>query len=197
MVATSLTAHSMSYSILATHRKSFFIFAILATLTACAGSSAQVATPTLHPIDATLLTGKIAYVAAHGDQRKIHLMNADGSNAHQLTDNAPRDDNPQWSPDGKHIVFESYVKGRASIFVVDADGSYLRALAGNGNNDFFPYWSPDRTMIVFTSNYERQTGIFTMNADGSNVTRLTKDVVEHEGGGFSPDGAQLLFTSER
>jgi Tol biopolymer transport system component len=88
---------------------------------------------------------QIAYVAAPdighvwgGDeakigaaQRRIWVMNADGSKQHPLTgDPAYRDERPQWSADGSHILFARMNEsGHASLWLIDAtDGTLARVV---------------------------------------------------------------------
>jgi Tol biopolymer transport system component len=105
--------------------------------------------------------------------------------------------NPQWSPDGKSLVFESNAdpkdKGYA-VYTIHADGSGLRKLTPNPVEDVQPSWSPDGKQIVFSSKRGGQMDLYIMNADGSNPTRLTS----MKSGGyyqafFSPDGQWIAF----
>jgi Tol biopolymer transport system component/uncharacterized surface protein with fasciclin (FAS1) repeats len=55
---------------------------------------------------------------------EIYVMNADGSNRVQLTDNPGYDNmDPRWSPDGTQIIFWSSRDGNKELYVMDADGS--------------------------------------------------------------------------
>ena len=54
----------------------------------------------------------------------IYVMDADGSNQVNLTDNSSGDNVPDWSPDGSKIAFSSgRDSGGQEIYVMDADGS--------------------------------------------------------------------------
>ncbi len=58
----------------------------------------------------------------------------------QLTHGAGRNEHPWFSPDGRHIVFESDRNGGKQIFIMLADGSGVRALTSAGVNTS-PVWS--------------------------------------------------------
>src|SRR5262245_8225712 len=45
----------------------------------------------------------------------LHLANADGSDAFQLTQGDKSCDNPQWSPDGESIAFTSSRSGKNNL----------------------------------------------------------------------------------
>ena len=58
---------------------------------------------------------------------EIFVMNANGSNPRQITDNELDDEDPAWSPDGSRIVFQrdlNAVRGKVNydLFTMAADG---------------------------------------------------------------------------
>jgi hypothetical protein len=139
--------------------------------------------------------GKIAFESDRdGSDSEIYVMNTDGSDVTQLTNNNASDGSPSWSPDSEKIVFSSNRDGNSEIYVMNADdGSEQTRLTEESQADGSPRWSPEDERIAFYSN-RGERGIFVMNADdGSNVTRLT----DGSGPAWSPDGEKLAFTSAR
>ncbi len=109
----------------------------------------------------------------HGDY-EIFVVNADGTEVHQLTDNDYADVEPSWSPDGKRIAFTSTRDGDYEIFVMNADGTEVRQLTDDDARDFEPLWSPNGERIAFQSDrggahWFVGWDIFVMNADGADV----------------------------
>jgi Tol biopolymer transport system component len=45
-----------------------------------------------------------------------------------LTNLISHNGEPNWSPDSRHIAFDTRVRGNADIFVISAEGSQPRAL---------------------------------------------------------------------
>ena len=81
---------------------------------------------------------------------EIFVMNADGSNRTQLTNNSVTDGFPRWSPDGAKIIFASGdVADETSVelFVMNADGSNRTRLTNNSVLDWFADWQPSSGRI--------------------------------------------------
>jgi TolB protein len=133
----------------------------------------------------------------------VACQNPTGSIKRNLTNNnatcddgAPYDveDDVDWSPDGKQIVFTSHLcndigddSETAEIYVMNADGTGRTPLTNNGEEERGPDWSPDGSRIVFmcrpdriNENEPRFFQICVMDADPTtnDRTQLTFDTNE-------------------
>jgi len=70
----------------------------------------------------------------------IYLMDIASKQWVQLTHDGGRNDFPWWSPDGRHIVFQSSRSGKEEIWEMLADGTKLHQLTFTGRNSQ-PNWS--------------------------------------------------------
>ena len=104
------------------------------------------------------------------------------------------DTEPQFSPDGSRIVFDSDRSGNDEIFVCDRDGEHplqLTSLAmGNAGT---PHWSPDGHRIVFDANATGQWNVYTVNAEGGKAQVMTEGFTASWAG----DGQWIYFASNR
>jgi Tol biopolymer transport system component len=109
---------------------------------------------------------------------RIVTVNINGGNRVQLTDPSLNAQIPNWSPNGKRIVFEIFPQGTGNIGIVNTDGSGLTQLTFNAPGkgaSMDPSWSPDGTKIIFRQCPSTSfCDLFTMNPDGSDVTQITK-----------------------
>jgi TolB protein len=83
------------------------------------------------------------------DNYDIFLMNSNGENLIRLTGSQKRNshrmasnEDPSFSPDGRHIVFSSDRTGTKQIYIVNLDGSDERRLTFDNNTYEKPRWSP-------------------------------------------------------
>lgn len=135
---------------------------------------------------------------------QLWMMNADGSNQHQLLSDSGYDDEaPSFSPDGNHIIFARcapfHNEFPCAIYRVRTDGSGLSALTPVHieRGDFDPVYAPDGNTIAFDS-FGRDGllgAVYLINPDGTNVRRVTPAWVGGFRSDWSPDGQKLLFSS--
>lgn len=150
--------------------------------------------------------GLLLVVRGTGPAAEIYVIRPDGTERRQLTRNAVLDGVPDWSPDGRQIVFVSARDStpgaptrRPEIFLMNRDGSGVRRIHETTDVAWHPRWSPDGQRIAF-ERYDRSVSKFrpyVMNADGSNVQLLSSAPGENFSVEWSPVGTRLLFLSNR
>ncbi len=126
----------------------------------------------------------------------IYVINSDGTELQQLTSTTAAEDHPDWSPDGKSILFDADYDGDGyyEIYIMDATGGDPQRLTHNRANEQFADWSPDGSRIAFASDRNGNWDIFSMNVDGTGEVQLTNSPDYELFPAWSPDGNRIAFT---
>lgn len=158
---------------------------------------------------------------------ELFVMNANGTGVHKLTRpaNGTVDGNPDWSPDGKRVVFTRQPpKGAYSLWTIGADGRDLRRVSppcptGAGiprcaADDGWPVWSPDGRHFAFqrlsgalrpkgatvnTASAIYKDELVVSDADGGHVRTLVwlgPWRGDPQSPAWSPDGKELVFVGK-
>jgi TolB protein len=153
---------------------------------------------------------RIAYHKSY----QVYVADADGANARKIPTGHPFNFAPQWSADGKHLLFVAGEHYNCHPYVADADGTGLRKLADRGGYrgviafldvpDFhggssdIPAWSVDGASVYYTAKVGDNVELFRIALDGRNE-RLTQtpDGSLHYHPTPSPDGHWLAYGSKR
>ena len=145
---------------------------------------------------------KIAFTHDIGNS-EVFVMNADGSNQINITNNPGNDQKPSWGaatpdyPQGR-IAFTSFRTGfgRFAVYVIaptSLGATFQGSPAVRASSDVLgegnARWSPDGRKLVFT----RVTSIYTLDLDSLTTTRLTTDGFINDDPTWSPDATRIAY----
>ena len=111
-----------------------------------------------HPTDSTELAqyeDLLHQSIVRPNKMEIWVMNADGSDQHQITHLGGANFAPFFTPDGRKIIFSSNYRnphsGEFDLYLVNDDGSGLEQVTTAAGFDGFPQFSPDGRQLVWAS----------------------------------------------
>ena len=145
---------------------------------------------------------RLAYTRAIKDHNiwRTDAYRADGrfSTPRPFISSTRIDFNPQLSPDGTRIAFESSRSGSTEIWVANSDGSNpMQVTYVGGPLTSAARWCPDGQRIIFNSRAGGQSDIYVVSANGGKPRRLTDEPSMEDMPSLSRDGHWFYFQSNR
>ena len=152
------------------------------------------------------------WIVLQSDSGGATLVKPDGTGRHEILGDLPVSVLvPNWSPDGRQIVFEGNGDQGSQVWAANADGTGARAMMatpagcpnGTCTEGMHPAWSPDGRSIAYLA-ATHDGGVFTKNAvavldvatGGSTVLfeTTTATLVRPS---WSPDGQKIVVEIDR
>ena len=147
------------------------------------------------------LDTRVVYVAETGPkdnrQKRVAIMDSDGSNHRYLTVGRNTVTTPRFSPRGDRLVYVAYIGRRPRVLLYDVGSGRERLLIPGNHITFAPRFSPDGRDVVFSMADGGNTDIYIVSASGGSPRRLTSTPGADTSPSFSPDGRRIVFESDR
>jgi TolB protein len=147
----------------------------------------------------------VAFLSFDGKKGEIVIVASDGRNRRVVVPASPRAQfmDPEFSPDGKRVVFEQHNLGRSkprdgqALFAVNLDGSGRSRITPWSLSAGDPDWSRDGQWILFGSNegLDKRSQLYVIHPDGTGLKQLTHLRQRNLGfaSAFSPDGNWIVL----
>ncbi|HVG92353.1 MAG TPA: hypothetical protein VNB54_12750, partial [Alphaproteobacteria bacterium] len=137
------------------------------------------------------MDGRIVYQGNVGDSYQIWMVTADGSNAHQVTNDRYFHTQPAVCESGRSIVFESDPTGVHHLFKMDLDGNNVTQIT-NGGGEGSPGCRIQSNDMVFSgASPDGRTLLYRMDLGGGPAVPLS-DLLVLGGADYSLDGSRIL-----
>jgi Tol biopolymer transport system component len=105
---------------------------------------------------------------------------------------------PQFSPDGKRVVFESNGLGYSDLWTCDRDGSHCGPITSLHGTAGAARWSPDGRFIAFEARPKEHSEVYLLEVGGGAPHLLpTLPGADNGGPSWSRDGKSIYFYSDR
>ncbi|TAJ69155.1 MAG: amidohydrolase [Phenylobacterium sp.] len=120
-----------------------------------------------------------------------------GGAARRLTDDLTDGAQPDWSPDGKRLVFQSYRDGTFQVWSVGADGTGLTQHTQGPFDCREPRVSPDGRRVAFGSDRTGAYAIHVLDLATGAVTLWASAEGQACEPAWAPDGERIAFAVDR
>ena len=128
---------------------------------------------------------------------KLSVADSDGYNERIILSSIQPVLSPSWSPDGRHIAYVAYIRGRPELYVQNVYTRRAKRLASYKGLNNAPAWSPDGEKLALTLSKDGNPEIYIMDVSSKKLTRVTRNYAIDTEPAWFPNGRGLIFTSDR
>ncbi len=139
---------------------------------------------------------KLAFVSTRTGNKEIYICDYDGYNLRQITMNGAINISPQWSPNGKWLLFTSFKDGEPFLYRKNVFNGVEHKISRFPGINIGGRWSPSGREIAFTLSKDGNPELYLLDLWSGRLKRLTQNWGIDVSPTWSPDGKKIAFVSD-
>jgi TolB protein len=145
-----------------------------------------------------MASGRLVLVGNRTKVKELYLCDADGAGLIQLTRDRTISLAPRWSPDGRTIVYTSYLKRFPDVYSIDVASGSRRIVANFPGLNTGGAIAPGGREMVLVLSRPGNPELYVKNLSGGQLARLTTSPQAAEASPcWSPDGNRIVYVSDQ
>ncbi len=124
----------------------------------------------------------------------VYTLDLTNGRLQRITRHSAIDTEPEWTMDGRYILFTSDRAGGPQVYRADSRGGNIERITFEGNYNARPRVSPDGKRLAVVHNDRGNYRIAVVDLDRRNTTVLSEGRLD-EAPSFAPNGAALIYAS--
>ncbi|MDR1784624.1 MAG: Tol-Pal system beta propeller repeat protein TolB [Endomicrobium sp.] len=140
---------------------------------------------------------KIVFVNDSTRFKELYIVDYDGYNLRRLTKDNKINILPKWSPDGKQIIYTSYLYNNPDLFILNLTENKRSVISKYQGLNVTGSFSPDGEKIVLTLSKGVYPNLYMINTHGDVLQRITENIYIDTSPSFAPNGQEIAFISDR
>lgn len=141
---------------------------------------------------------KIVYSQRVGRFKELFIMDLDGADQRQLTDDKGLAMSAAWHPKGEHIIFTNFRNQQPDLFAINPFNKKYVRLTRSIEQELGGKYTPDGQRILLAESQGQKSDLVFLSDKGKSLSRLTRNYSSIDvSPDFSPDGSEVIFTSNR
>jgi len=141
---------------------------------------------------------KIVYSGRVGRFKELFMMDMDGTNVRQLTNDRGLSLFPGWGPFGKRVTYTGYRLRQPDVFLMDLENKRVSRVTNTPQLDVAPRLTKDGRSLIMSRSSGRNSDIILTDLKGNLLRRLTRPNGSIDvSADLSPDGKSVVFVSNR
>ena len=141
---------------------------------------------------------RVAYSAIARERAKsdIWIADVESGTTQRFTTDGNSNDDAQWSPDGRAIVYSANADAGKDIFQQSLNGGAARPLLRRPGEQWPSDWSRTGMVLLFTDvNADNTMGVWLQPLDSGTARPYIDTPFSEAGGRLSPNGSWVAYTS--
>lgn len=141
---------------------------------------------------------RIAFTSKIGRFKELFVMDMDGSQVRQLTDDKGLAVGAAWDAAGKNLVYTTFKNRLPDLFMINVDSRRVTQITRGPALEIGPKFAPGGDAILVSRSQGDDSDLVLVAKDGAILRKLTpSNGAIDVSPAYSPDGSKIAFVSNR